>query len=281
MVFNLFESSRSRSVPVELYRFDFPDSQQSFFYADGSSAVLYQGNVYKPIPIQRGNIVASGSLDKATVELRIASSAELASIFKLGAPSEVVTVRCVKGSLNDIDADFKPTMSGRVLGCGFEQSETVFNIEPTGTGLRRPGVTRNWQYGCPYALYGDRCRADMGRATFTSTVTAISATGNLQFDQAFVDGSNFTKFLGGLLFWNHRTTGRIQRHTITAYSLGNRTLKASATVTGLAIGDSVTLRWGCNHRSDDCETLHQNILNYGGQLWIPGTNPVGFRNNFY
>jgi hypothetical protein len=37
---------------------------------------------------------------------------------------------------------------------------------------------------------------------------------------------------------------------------------------------------GCNHQAyaeegGDCQPLHDNIVNYGGDRWIPLKNPIG------
>ena len=54
----------------------------------------------------------------------------------------------------------------------------------------------------------------------------------------------------------------------------------------LAVNDSVEVVVGCNHKAyaeddGDCQPLHDNILNYGGDRWIPLKNPIGTYNNYY
>jgi hypothetical protein len=49
---------------------------------------------------------------------------------------------------------------------------------------------------------------------------------------------------------------------------------------------SVSVVLGCNHIAyaedgGDCQPLHDNIVNYGGDRWIPLKNPIGDYNNYF
>jgi len=42
----------------------------------------------------------------------------------------------------------------------------------------------------------------------------------------------------------------------------------------LPVGGPFEISLGCNHQVSDCEFLHLNILNYGGQPFIPLKSPI-------
>lgn len=75
-------------------------------------------------------------------------------------------------------------------------------------------------------------------------------------------------------------SGRTERRTILDVQTDN-TLLLSGPVRNLSVGATVTISLGCNHKMDDWASLHNNIVNFGGQPYIPLKNPVGIRNNFY
>ncbi|MGQ4828481.1 hypothetical protein, partial [Enterococcus faecalis] len=62
------------------------------------------------------------------------------------------------------------------LSSSREDNETVFACEPTSSSLRRPGLWRNYQIGCPYVLYGAGCFANKAAATRSTTVASMTAS---------------------------------------------------------------------------------------------------------
>jgi hypothetical protein len=158
----------------------------------------------------------------------------------------------------------------------------VMHGEPVSTSLRRPGLRRHYQYGCPHQLYGPHCLANKAAATVASTVASLAGatvTLNSGWNGAFAAD----KFLGGMLEWT-APGGSTDRRTILRIT-GN-VLSLSGIPKDLAPTDAVDVVLGCNHKAyaedgGDCLPLHNNILHYGGQRWIPTKNPIGTNNMYY
>jgi hypothetical protein len=289
MAFETYEESVEQGQPAQLFLFRY-GSQPGEYYAytdatlDAPDDVLTVASIdYLPRAIERDAISSNGTLDKSALRVATSMDSEIAELFRVYPPSSVVTLVIAEGHLGDPDDEWKVVWAGRVVKGAREQSgEFVMTGEPVSTSLRRPGLRRNFQLGCMHQLYGPQCRADKEAATVASTVSAISgATVTLPggWNGAFAAA----KFLGGLLEWP-APGGSIESRTILRIT-GN-VLSLSGLPRDLAVSDAVNVVLGCNHKAyaeqgGDCQPLHDNILNYGGCLWIPLKNPIGTYSNYY
>jgi uncharacterized phage protein (TIGR02218 family) len=278
--FNDREISRQRGKPVTLYFFRYGDGPAGYFaYTDAETEITGPARIgsasqvlYAPIPIQRGSINSQGTLDKAALEIRMPAATGLAEQFRLYAPSRVVTLIIRQGHLNDPDNDFPAVWAGRIINASREGVQAKFLCEPISTSLRRTGLRRNYQYGCPHALYGAQCKADKDAATKTKRVDKITSGNRIAFT---TDLANFSKYRGGLAAWT-TPEGNTELRTIIAASA--TAIRVNGIILGLAAGDTVDVSFGCNHTMDDCQNLFNNLPNYGGQPWIPTQSPLGTTN---
>lgn len=276
-MFGLFESSRSRGVPVELYLFTVTD--QVYAYTNTDDAVVYAGVTYTPAPITHDRIVASGSLDRATLTVRLADATPLGVLLRQYPQSGVMSLTLRQGHKGD--DEYLVAWAGRVLGAAAgEPGERSLSCQPVTTSLERSGLRRNWQYPCPHVLYGAQCRASLPAATVTAIATGSNGTAAL-LPSGWHGTKPIDKFMGGLCAWG----GEIR--TIL------RTAETGITLSGpasFAAGTELRLSLGCNHQDNDCRTIHVpsdeaaygggNIRNYGGDLFIPTQNPIGFVSNY-
>lgn len=281
MTFAAREQSRDQGHPIELYEFRFgPEVGSIRRYCNIANGFTFDGNLYDPMPIQRSEITASGSLDKSAMQVRIPQDAYVATLFTGEPPSSVVTLIIRQGHL--ADADFKVCWSGKVLGGEFEGKELALECEPISSSLRRSGLTRDYQYTCPLVLYGPQCRANKAAATSTVVVTSVSGV-FVTLPSSWATVAKKPKYLGGIAEWV--SDGRTHRRSIVNRS--GDVLTLSNAPTGLVAGATLTLILGCNHQhglfdaDGDCKNLHNNILNFGGQWEIPLKNPIGVHNNYY
>lgn len=279
MTFDARETSRLNGRPFHLYTFkvgsDF-EIRYTNLATPFSHGVDGEGLpiVYQPLPISHGEIVSSGNLDKSSLEVRLPESGNIPDLYRDEQPSDVVALIIRQGHVGD--GDFKVCFAGRVLGASYEEADMVLECEPISSSLRRPGLTREYQYSCPLVLYGSRCRAS--RTAATSVVSVVSVDGPLvALPSTWAAANRKDKYIGGIAEWT-ATTGRRVRRTII-----NRDGDVLTLSTGgdLATGDALTLVLGCGKTMDDCRQVHSNILNFGGQPAIPLVNPVGITNSYY
>lgn len=277
-----FQSSRYRSQPIHLFHVVYgtgPSNQ--LFMTDNEKPISWMGNTWSVYQIKSTEISASGTLDKATVELRAPFTNPLTELFRMAPPDSVVVVTIYRGDANDPDQDYRSIWRGRVLGFSIEGVESRFACDPIGTSVKRPGLRRNFQYSCPHVLYGPSCRANRGAATQNTTLAAAPSGMQITVQLGWNGSRPTDKFQGGIATWTDPTGNTVSRTILQVSGGGGVNLLLSGLPTGLAIGSAVALSLGCNHQTSDCSALFANIPNYGGQPYIPTRNPVGNSNNFY
>ncbi len=289
MSFADFEEGRATGNPVELYLFRYgTEAGEYYAYTNYTEELTIDhggaiGEItYSPVPIAREAINANGTLDRSDLKITADIGTDLAEIFRVYPPASVVTVIMHPGHIGDPDSEFLVGWAGRVTEAERKGSRLELTCEPVSTSMRRPGLRRNYQIGCPHQLYGPQCLADKPSKTVASTIAAIDgATVTLAsgWEGAFAPA----KFLGGLLEWE-AAGGSTDRRTI--LRIAGDVLSLSGIPQGLAISDPVDVVLGCNHQpftsgGGDCQGLHDNILNYGGDPFIPLVNPIGTFNNYY
>jgi hypothetical protein len=290
-----YEGSQQDGQPIQLFKFVWGENDEDYYgYTDSTDSVtLEDGTVYVPVPIDRGKIDSNGTLDKSALKINTDVGTQIAETFRVYPPPQVVTLIIRQGHVGDVDEEFVVIWAGRIVAAQREHDELVMTGEPVSTSLRRPGLRRNYQFGCPLVLYAigsGQCNADKASKTVSATVASIlgaTVTLNSGWNGAFTAA----KFLNGLLEWTTES-GNTERRTIIRVS-GN-VLSLSGLPQGLAATDTVDVVVGCNHQAfaaqgGDCEGLHvpadgstaTNLPNYGGQPWIPLKNPIGTYNNYY
>lgn len=279
MTFAAIDESRHDGQPLELYYFRYGSDAAAFLaYNNGEKDFDYAGDTYVPLPIQRGQVVSSGTLDKSQMKVAVPMNSDIAELFRAYPPGQVVTLTIRAGHINDPDGEFPVVWVGRVLsgaratGFGDDQRKVELNCEPSSTSMRRSGLRRHYQLTCPHVLYGDKCQADKAAATVTGTISALTYN-----TITLTTGWNLTfgakKFVGGLVEWD----GAALRERRSIMRVDTNVLTLAGPTTGLAVTDTVDVVLGCNHQAGatgDCAALHDNILNFGGFPYIPQQNPV-------
>lgn len=251
-----------------------------YAYTDAETPIIYDGVTYLPVAIQRDAINASGSLDKAMLKVAMQQGLPLGDQFLAYPPAQVVNLIIRQGHFGDEPSltNYPVIWTGRVLGCAHPPNETEFTCEPISTAIKRPGLRRNYQIACPHVLYGSQCRANRKAATIVRPVASIVGS-RLTLVDGWEAAHAGSKYLGGMVGWQ-QDNGALELRTILRQE-GDNTFLVSGNLRGLTAGEDVQMILGCGRNMDDCVALHDNIHNYGGQPFIPTTNPVSSINNFY
>ncbi len=285
MSFDDREESRTKGQPVSLYFIRYGEPDEAYYaYTSAEQAITHTFDVvlgpvtFQPVPVTRGEINASGSLDRATLEVRMPLMAQINEVFQLFPPSQVVALVIFDGHIGE--PTFKTVWMGRIVGQSYEGEEAVYSCEPASTSLKRPGLQRNWQRGCPLVLYSQgwkKCNADKPSATVN--VVVVSYDGAIVTVPNGWDAAHHgDAYIGGVAEWQ-TADGRIQVRTILALPDTDQ-VRLNAHAVGMSPGITLSLSLGCSHDRDSCLGLHDNIHNYGGQDWIPTKNPIGIVRNF-
>lgn len=278
---SFLQGSRNRSVPVYLYEVVYGSARGSVIrLTDAEQPIVLDDLTYTPVQIKHGEIHASGTLDKTTLEVSTRYDSPLSNLFRHYPPSQVVTLTVLRGEADDPSQEFSVIWAGRILSCSIEFYEAKLVCEPIGTAVRRPGLRRNYQVGCPHVLYGPSCRANQADFTRTTTVSNVEGS-TVRLETGWNGPWSFSRFINGIAEWtdgNGDVTTRTILQVVTD-GTADFILLAGATQ-GLRAGGTLSLSLGCNHQLSDCQDFN-NLPNYGGCPWVPTKNPVGSYNPFY
>jgi hypothetical protein len=289
--------ARTRSVdrgnPVQLFRFTYGSlAAEVLAYTSHTEAITVDhgapvGQItYEPVPVRRDNIVSNGTLDRSAIKIGLDVGTDLGELFRIYPPSSVVSLVIYEGHLDDPDGEFVVIWSGRVVAVARKGSELELSAEPIATQMRRPGLRRHYQLGCPLVLYGKdlgigTCEASKAAATVQGTVTGISGS-IITLASGWQYGFDPAKFIRGHVEWT--PPGKSTEYRTILRVSGNQ-LTLSGIPTDLAVDDVIDVVLGCNHRAfaadgGDCEGLHNALPSYGGHPFIPVVGVIN-KNPFY
>jgi len=280
MSFEQRETSRYHGSPANLFLFRYGENALARFgCTDAEQSQVYDGVNYVPRSISLPEITQSSQLDQQTLEITMADTNEIAALFRGFPPSYNVALTVYRGHLSEETPDWRVLWTGRVLSAKFDPDDNTAQLscEPLSSAFRRPGLRRSWMVMCPHVLYGAQCKASREANSFSVVPSALGA-GYIDLPASWVSPEETkAKFVGGLVEWQG-PNGVVLR---TILSVTSTRLVLNGDTSGLIAGQSVKLSIGCNHQVDDCKDIHNNILNYGGQPFMPGDQPVASSSSIY
>lgn len=297
MSFDQRENSRYSGTPVSLYLIQGAENSDEggnigpFGFNNGETIINRKIGVndlgqdiilpFYPWPIKNSAITHDGTLDKSDVTISMSLGSEIDQLFLAYPPSQVVNLTIFEGHIGDpaTEENYPAIWLGRILGSTYKKNEIELSCQPVSTSLKRPGLRRNYQIGCPHVLYGSQCRASRAAATVARSVVSVTR------NRVMVDGwlgAQFGLYVGGLLEWINSDTGVRELRTIANVlnDSGTSVIVIRGIARGLAAGTQLSVIRGCNRQMSGCNQ-HNNIQNYGGQPFIPLENPLSSKNQFY
>lgn len=263
MTFDALETSSHDGNPVELY--EFRSGVITWRYTSADEAITYNGQSYAPVAISRGKISASAELNKSGLDIQVTRDNPVAQLFQQQPPGTVVSVTIFK--LHRSDGTAVTLWMGRILSVNWPGLTTTLRSESIATSVKRMGLRRKYNLGCPHVLYGPGCYVNQLSYKVTGPVAAIS--GN-QITVAAAGGQADGYYNGGFVYWQ-TGAGVIDYRMIDSHAASVLTLMFP--VNGLALGDSVDIYPGCNRTMSECDSKFGNSDNYGGWPFQPNVNP--------
>lgn len=263
MTYDAREASVQSGAPVEL--FEFARGSLVFRYTSADADFEFGGETFVAAPLQRGKLETSSERARNALTIQCARDFEIADFYRVAPPTDIVSL--IVRRVHRDDAGVAVIWHGRVLNCDWQGSVASLRCEPVTSSLRRPGLRRSYQRGCPHVLYqqGDGM-CNVVRATH-STVTTVAAVSGLTLTVAALGAKPFA---GGFVEWEV-ASGVIERRFIVSFS--GLVLTLSQAFQGIAIADAVTVSPGCDHTQATCNGTYANGPNYGGFPFIPIINP--------
>lgn len=226
------------------------------------------GLVWTKAPISHGELQRGIERSKLTLEITAPADLSVMDNWFPYPPSDAIGLTIYESHDGEIDS--LVCWSGRIIAAPMSASEVTFSGEPTATTAERSGLAQAWQRGCPHVLYKQGhglCNANKLSKKVEGVIT-VQAGNDITVAEFSVYATG-GKLAGGYVEWP-TAEGWMDRRTIIAQTGSTVTLFYGAT---FPPGVTVTAYAGCRHDATDCNDFHENMPNYGGDLYAPERSP--------
>jgi uncharacterized phage protein (TIGR02218 family) len=228
--------------------------------------MTFDSQTFTAKPISCGPIRQTGDSQSDEFTITVPTSIDFVTDFNLVPPAERVQAIVRRVHVGDSD--------GAVRFHGFvdrvkrrDRTKTDVICKSLGATFRRAGVRLPWQRQCPHALYDVSCRVNKAAHAHTGIVTAIngvgiaasglSAAGEGQLNAGFVEWTTASGFKAWRLVLAHAGD--------TVALLGGSS--------GIEVGMTVVAYRGCQRTAEYCNSVFNNLANFGGFRHLPSKSP--------
>lgn len=256
------ETGLTSGRPIELYKFD--GTYNDYHFTSWAEPVTSGGQVYTPIAIDRNKLkVATQEQTENALEITMPFDHPMVNEYAYQNAPPDLTFTLIRAHETDPN-DSVVLWSGRVTGFSVEGRTAKLKVPALMSyALNGNTPTPRYQAPCNHVLYDQRCGVDPALNQHVTTVTQI--TGNVITVASYPWAANDA--VAGQFI-----TPAGEQRMITL------TVGTDITVTypfaGLKVGDTVTLRKGCDHAFEgDCKNKFNNGDRFGGFPIVPARNP--------
>lgn len=269
MTFATYELSADQGAPLLL--FDFFVGSAHFRYTTADRPIAYLAQTYNPIPISAGAINQGNEIKKKTLAVKVPLSDPVVQVLATFPPSGDFMLTITALHQTDPDVQGFNVFVGRVISQNQAGGVVTMNCEPAYTGVKATGLRRRFQLNCAHVLYGaGTCTLAPSSFAVPTAISAIAGTAVTCAGLTAPAGLALSDFAGGYIEWD---SGLGYLETRSINSIAGVVLTINYGSPDLVNGLALTAYTGCDHSTTACNN-RGNILNYGGQPYIPSVNPL-------
>lgn len=263
MAFNDTETSIWNAEPIELYKFT--GTFNTYYLTTYQQSVTSNLDTYTPLYGLGRKALKVGTQEDEQLALDIEMPYDhpLIAEYAYNTAPPTLELELRRAHLTDPD-DTILMWKGKVLS--FSVAGRVAKLRvPTLFAYALNGITPTprYQAPCNHILYDARC--GVNPATNQTVATVLSISGNV----VEVDAHPYSagELAGGTLIWASGGEERmITSHVGTSFTV-------TYAYAGLTVGESVTIRRGCDHSFATCKSKFSNGDRFGGCPLVPAKNP--------
>jgi uncharacterized phage protein (TIGR02218 family) len=256
MTYAASEAGVVTGLPIELCEFRHDTTYHR--YTSAATDQEYLGHTFTAVAMHRSEVEDTGNADRGEISIIVPRDNPFAIQF-IAAPVEFeVFLTYYRGH----GSDFVVYWTGKVAAVRFDTDQAMIVGQPHLTDVEAMGLRRVFCRTCTYPLYGDEC--GVNNAAFVITGTVATASGLTITSTAFA--SEPDGWLQAGMIYTAFGSRMIKTHV-------SSTITVSHAIPGLVAGSSFRAYAGCDHSMSACDTKFGNVLNYGGQPWLPTNNP--------
>ena len=277
MTFEAYETSIDQGEPILLY--DFFIGTAHWRYCTGDRIITYLANAYAPIAISSGAVNQGQEIKKKSLPVTVPLDTAVVSVLQDFPPSGDFLVTITQLHYTDPDQQGYIVFVGRVMSQKQAGATIIMSCEPAYTGVKTTGLRRRFQLNCAHVLYGVGCT--VLPSTYVTAAVIASVSGPTISIPGLVPPTGLS-FAGGYIEWTSANGGYLERRSFYSLAGGGATLNLAYAAPDLVPGLAINVYPGCDHTTGNCiafnlapqDPTNGNILNYGGQPWIPAVNPL-------
>jgi uncharacterized phage protein (TIGR02218 family) len=268
MTFETTEKSLYDAQPIEL--FEFIGTLNTYRMTTYAEDVVSSGNTFTPLAGLARSVLKTGTQEEENLALDITLPFDHPLVveyaYKTAPPSLQLTV--YRAHVNN-PSDRIVMWEGKVLSFSVTGRHCKMRV-PALFAYLLNGVAPapRYQAPCNHVLYDGRCAVNPASHQVVATVDAI--TNNLITIDSF-GAITATDTIGGDMSWSVGGEDRM----ITAIS--GLDLTVTYPFANLTVGQTVTIRRGCDHSFTQCKARFSNGINFGGYPLVPDKNPFTSR----
>jgi hypothetical protein len=277
MTFATYELSADQGSPVLL--FDFFVGTAHWRYTSSDAALTFASNEYTPLAISAGSVNQGNEIRKKTLAVKVPLNADVVSVLQNFPPSGDFMLTITMIHATDPDLQGFVVFVGRVMSQSQAGATITMSCEPAYTGVKAVGLRRRFQLNCAHVLYAPgSCTLNPGDFGIASAITSIANTA-LTISGIGTALPTGQQWPGGYIEWDSGK-GYLERRSID--SIAGDVLTIAYGSPDLVAGLALTVYPGCDHTTRNCIAMNPpggdpavgNVLNYGGQPYIPTVNPL-------
>lgn len=256
MTYRDYEDSPAAGMPVELY--DIFDEDGNHWRLNTSNEIIsYGGFSYYPEVVSRSEIMIGGTSERNTVEVKLPRNYAFSNQFISG-PIDFPVALIIYRQHVDQYATF---WRGNLVAVKFDKNTLPTCIfEPATSSGPRLGIRRRCQLWCDHVLYDSLCQLSM--STYESVgVIDGSADNGLTITSTLFSAQADGYYKGGLV-----KVGGVYRFVLSHVT---DTITIDRALPDVSIGTTIYAYAGCDLTPDTCRDKFSNILNFGGQEFLP------------
>lgn len=248
--------------PAELFHIWYGSTH--WRYTSAEEAITYSGNEFLPAGVKRGTVGYDSNLEVSVLEVTFARmTAPIAQYIALN-PLELVWIEVLRVFREQSPVEAGVVFLGQIRSVSFVGLSCVAECVGFEHFLRQPVPVFRYGPQCNWTVFDSRCGVSSAAYTNAVYLTGVSSNGLELTGKFGVREDGF--FSGGVLSWSG-TSRMIVNHIGNSISLRYR-------IAGLQAGHTVSVYAGCDRNVETCRDKFDNVINFGGDPFIPDDNPT-------
>jgi uncharacterized phage protein (TIGR02218 family) len=260
------ELSVHAGAPVECYRF--VGTLANYLLTSADADVTLNGELYKAVPITRKALKIGTQEDNQLVlDVSMPYDQQIIKDYAYIGSPPALSLDLRRSHIGlDFATQWVSIWKGKIVSFVVDgrtatiRSATIFSGQ-----FSQPIPSRLYQSPCNHVLYDPRCTINPASWTFSKTIAGFGSPTDVKLTSA--SGITDGILVAGEMI-NQRTSERRCIKSNVSIDIG-----VTFPFFDARIGDTVTLRAGCDHSFAACRDKFSNSINFGGCPYIPAENP--------